>query len=243
VARGALAELEELERLTGGRPCDLGNIEVFYRLALFHLAHGDLDSAIEMFDVVEETSPGYRDAWKRAEEVRARKAAPPEPPHAPAPRPAAILDSLQVIEQVLAALEGLHSRRIVHGDLHPSSLVRTAPGVVTLQDSDRGLALPGGPYQAPEQLASEPIDVRCDLFSVAVILYEMLTGRLPYEGDDRATPPAPLLELLPDIPPELDLLVMRALAPRKEDRWSSAFVMRSRLEKIVMAISSRRAPP
>lgn len=244
-------------QLTGDRPCDLGNIEVYYRLGLYYLEHEDLELARMMFDSVEETSPGYRDAWKRVEEIRALQEAPPAPPAVlpassspqvtPPPPPASSIDAtmlehLRVIEQVLAALENLHSRRVVHGDLRPSSFVRTAPGVVTLQDSDRGLALPGGPYQPPEQLAGEPIDVRCDLFAVATILYEMLTGRLPFEGADRTTTPASLSELVPAAPAELDVLVMRALSPRKEDRWSSAFVMRARLEKVIAAISSPPAP-
>jgi hypothetical protein len=257
------SELAELERLTGGRPCDLGNIEVYFRIGVYHEDHGDLAKAIEMFDAVEETSPGYREAWKRADELRTRPPPAPRPtptltlpaasrPPAPVavgsapaheiPSEGVIVEHLREIDQVLATLENLHARRVIHGDVHPSSIVRFGSGIVSLQDSDRGLALGSSPYHPSEQLAGEPIDGRCDLFAVAVILYERLTGRLPFDGTDRMTPPPLLSELVPVVPLDLDELVMRALAPRKEDRWSSAFVMRARLAKVIAALSSTNAP-
>jgi serine/threonine protein kinase len=247
------SELTELERLTGGRPCDLGNIEVYFRIGVYHEERGDLAKAIEMFELVEETSPGYREAWKRVDALRARPVV--APAAAPASTPAVrststltltediIVEHLREIDQVLATLENLHSRRVIHGDVHPSSIVRFGSGVVSLQDSDRGLALGGSPYHPAEQLAGESIDGRCDLFAVAVILYERLSGRLPFDGNDRTTPPPLLSELVPAVPLDLDELVMRALAPRKEDRWSSAFVMRARLAKVIAALSSTSAPP
>ncbi|MCE9573698.1 MAG: protein kinase [Deltaproteobacteria bacterium] len=68
-ARGG-PSIETLRGFIGDRPCDLQNIEVYYRLALAHLAQGDWQAALADFDAVDEASPGYRDAWKRAEEIR-----------------------------------------------------------------------------------------------------------------------------------------------------------------------------
>ena len=67
--------LETLNGFIDGKPCDLGNIEVFYRLGLAHLAQGNWAEALEAFDEVEEASPGYRDAYRRGEEIRAWQAA------------------------------------------------------------------------------------------------------------------------------------------------------------------------
>lgn len=262
---------DELERLCGDRPCDLGNIEVFYRLGLRYLAERNFDMAIVMFDAVEDTSPGYRDAGKRALAIRAFRHDPvppavmpaasepelePPPPAAlelelgleleldlPAPLPSiaetlrtgsiTIVEILRVALQVLEALELAHNRKHVHGGVSPANVVRAADGRWELRDGEAGPA-----YRAPEQLAGEPLDGRCDLFGLCVSLYEMLTGQLPYDGTDRASTPAPLSELVPAVPVALEELVMRGLAARKQDRWSSAFVMSSRLEQLLAQLSS-----
>jgi len=64
-----------LRQYLGERPCDLQNIEVYYRLGLAYLAKGRWEDAVGVFDKVDEASAGYRDAWKRAEEIRAWQAA------------------------------------------------------------------------------------------------------------------------------------------------------------------------
>ncbi|MBP9086654.1 MAG: protein kinase [Kofleriaceae bacterium] len=68
-ARGG-PSLQHLEKFIGGRPCDLQNIEVYFRVGLVHLAQGEWKQALAAFDAVEDASPGYRDAWKRADEIR-----------------------------------------------------------------------------------------------------------------------------------------------------------------------------
>ena len=68
-ARGG-PSLHHLQQFIGGRPCDLQNIEVYYRVGLVHLAQGEWKEALVAFDAVEDASPGYRDAWKRADEIR-----------------------------------------------------------------------------------------------------------------------------------------------------------------------------
>jgi serine/threonine protein kinase len=291
VQRGLLADsdveaartgpsFDELARLCGDRPCDLGNIEVFYRLGLRHLAEKNYDMAIAMFDAVEETSPGYRDAERRALAVRAyrhdpeppavmpqasepdlepppgplplelelpldlpARAAPPLPP--PPPSIAAmirdgsitIVESLRVARQVLDGLEYAHNRKEVHGGVCPANLVRGESGAWEVCAGESA-----APYRAPEQLRGEPLDGRCDLFALCVSMYEMLTGQLPYDGADRMATPAPLSELVPAVPLALEDLVMRGLAPRKQDRWSSAFVMSTRLEQLLAQISSGKKP-
>lgn len=279
---------DELERLCGDRPCDLGNIEVFYRLGLRHLAEKNYDMALAMFDAVEETSPGYRDAEERAIAIRAYRHDPEppavmpqasepdlEPPPGPlpldleleldlplapparaAPSPASspsaappsiaamirdgsitIVESLRIARQVLDGLEYAHNRKEVHGGVCPANMVRGESGTWEVCAGESAAA-----YRAPEQLRGEPLDGRCDLFALCVSMYEMLTGQLPYDGADRTATPAPLSELVPAVPLALDDLVMRGLAPRKQDRWSSAFVMSTRLEQLLAQISSGKKP-
>ncbi len=159
-----------------------------------------------------------------------------------------IVESMRIIKQVLDALEYAHSRKIVHRDIKPANVMRTASGLVKLMDFGLAKSLAEGKkqsviagtpaYMPPEQLAGDEIDHRADVFAVAVSLYEMLTGELPFEGFDRGRPPRPLVELVPAVPSLLDDIVMRGLALRRDDRWSSAAEMNSHLKQLLDAVTS-----
>ena len=154
-------------------------------------------------------------------------------------------DALSLLLPVLAALEALHARGIVHRDLKPSNVFVTSYGVKLL---DFGLARPvagdvaatapdltmagqvvGTPaYMAPEQLDDSPVDVRADLFTAGVLLFEMVAGRSPFAG---ATTMASMHAVLYERPPALtgsaaveavDRVVRRALEKRPADRYQSA---------------------
>lgn len=155
--------------------------------------------------------------------------------------PTRLLPEPVVIDLVARAAEALahaHELGVVHRDIKPANLLFdplrgtlkiTDFGCAHLSDGERSRSgvIAGTPvYMAPEQLANAPVDARCDLYALGVLLFELLTGRLPFEaasmGDllaAMATQPAPALSSLrPDLPASLSNLVARLLAKRPEDR-------------------------
>src|SRR4029078_10208778 len=108
--------------------------------------------------------------------------------------------------------------------------------------TQQGLVLGTPGYMSPEQAVGQEADVRSDLYSFGVILYQMLTGRRPFEADSELdvlvmhlnAPPKPLREIAPDasIPPELDDVVLRLLAKRPPERFQSARELRQALARV-----------
>lgn len=151
--------------------------------------------------------------------------------------PMPIDEVARVVAAAADAVFAVHERGAVLRDLHPRSMVLTDDGRVVLTDvglsrvdvlSSRtasSLLLEGSPYASPEQLVKTTLDQRSDAWALGVILWQALTGTLPY-GDERAllreyrTLP-PLHELRADAPPVLDVLLRRTLDPRVERRPES----------------------
>src|SRR5580765_2887660 len=151
----------------------------------------------------------------------------------PPPIPIAI----DYARQILSALSFAHRNGIVHRDIKPHNVVVGADG--RLKVTDFGIARSGASemteagsivgtaqYLSPEQARGAPVDPRSDLYSLAIVLYEMLTGKVPFTGD---TPveiamkhlsaiPEPRSELRAEVPHDLDAIVMRALAKDPEQR-------------------------
>jgi serine/threonine protein kinase len=105
--------------------------------------------------------------------------------------------------------------------------------------------MPGRPigtanYMAPERILQMPLDSRCDLFSLGVVMYEMATGRLPFAGASPAETvtnileknPTPLTELSSDRPGQLDRIVRKLIAKRADDRYRSAAALRADLQAL-----------
>ncbi|MEZ5400666.1 MAG: serine/threonine-protein kinase [Bryobacteraceae bacterium] len=173
--------------------------------------------------------------------------------------PLPLMEALDVIGQALTALEFAHAYEITHRDLTPANLMVTEQGLVKLMDF--GLALQqtaprltqnGAPvgsyaYMSPEQVRAEPVDFRTDIYSLGAVLFELLTGRKPFECDSAYAlmrahtvqkPPVPS-QIEPDLPPVLDRLVLRALEKEPELRYHSAGEFRNALQNAIHEIVHR----
>jgi len=148
----------------------------------------------------------------------------------------------RVIElELLAALQAAHDGGIVHRDVTARNVLLTEDGRVKVADfgiarfgsstlTSTGVVMGTSRYLSPEQARGEPTDERSDLYSAGVVLFEMLTGRLPFEGNNdlsialrHANEPAPApTALVPDLPPALDALVGRALRKDPAQRFQTA---------------------
>ena len=157
---------------------------------------------------------------------------------------------LHFVPQIASALEHAHSRGIIHRDIKPQNLIILRDGTLKVtdfgiarfieskQETMAGDALGSVHYVSPEQARGSRVDSRSDIYSLGVVMYEMLTGRLPFEGD---TPVAvvlqhinsvPLLpsEINPEIPVGLEEITMKAMNPDPEQRYAAASEMLADLE-------------
>jgi eukaryotic-like serine/threonine-protein kinase len=150
--------------------------------------------------------------------------------------------AMEVALQTTKALRAAHVRGIVHRDVKSRNILVTASGDVKVADfgiaraaeatttSDLGEILGSAKYMSPEQAAGEQVGPASDLYSLGVVLYEMLTGRVPFEVEIPADvsvehaggPPPHPREVNPDVPEGTDALVMKLLATDPEDRYGSA---------------------
>ena len=159
-------------------------------------------------------------------------------------------ESLHFITQIMRGLSHAHSRGIIHRDIKPQNImvlrdgsVKVADfGIACLANAGQTLtqeALGSVHYIAPEQARGDRIDARSDIYSAGVVLYEMLTGRLPFEGDSAVSvaiqhlssvPLAPR-DIDPSIPEPLELICMKAMNSDPNKRYASADAMIEDLEK------------
>ena len=159
-------------------------------------------------------------------------------------------EALHFITQIMKALAHAHSRGIIHRDIKPQNImvlrdgsVKVADfGIACLANSANTLtqeALGSVHYMSPEQARGDRTDARSDIYSAGVVLYEMLTGRLPFEGDSAvsvaiqhlSSVPLSPREINPDVPEALELICMKAMASELEKRYASADEMLADLEE------------
>ncbi len=171
-------------------------------------------------------------------------------------KPMPVLAFLDIAIRITTALAEIHRSGVIHKDIKPDNiLVNETTGVVKITDFGIATLLPREQplavrpslvegtlaYMSPEQTGrmNRPVDVRSDLYSLGVVFYRMLTGRVPFEGTDAldwmhchiARSPAPLEELAPGLPAPLSDLVLKLLAKDPERRYQSAAGLKRDLER------------
>ena len=146
---------------------------------------------------------------------------------------------LSVMVQVASALGYAHKRNFVHRDVKPANILFRGDGSAVLSDFGIAKALDEGTimtrqgwavgtvaYMSPEQATAKPVDARCDLYSLGVVLYEMLTGEKPYQADDAfAVALKHVNDPIPKLPSGLEhyqILIDRLMAKQPEDRFDTA---------------------
>ncbi len=164
--------------------------------------------------------------------------------------PAPVKTAIDYTRQILAALRFAHKNGIVHRDIKPHNVLVDSEGRLKVTDfgiaragasqmTEAGSIIGTAQYLSPEQAKGAPVDQTSDIYSVGIVLYELLTGEVPYTGD---TPveiamkhlsqvPEPPSTLQPQIPHEVDSIVLRALAKDPADRYQSADEMDADLER------------
>ncbi len=164
--------------------------------------------------------------------------------------PAPVKTAIDYTRQILAALRFAHKNGIVHRDIKPHNVLVDSEGRLKVTDfgiaragasqmTEAGSIIGTAQYLSPEQAKGAPVDQTSDIYSTGIVLYELLTGTVPYTGD---TPveiamkhlsqvPEPPSTLQPQIPHEIDSIVLRALAKDPADRYQSADEMDADLER------------
>jgi len=162
--------------------------------------------------------------------------------------------AIDYAQQILAALGAAHRRDVVHRDVKPQNVLVAEDGRLKVTDfgiaragaqsdmTEAGSVIGTAQYLSPEQARGDEVTAASDCYAVGIVLYEMLTGRVPFDGDrpvavamkQISDTPVPPRVVEPDVPPELDAIVMRALAKRPSERYRTA-------EELSQALADARA--
>ncbi|HEX6285459.1 MAG TPA: protein kinase, partial [Pyrinomonadaceae bacterium] len=167
-----------------------------------------------------------------------------------------IPEILDIAVQVASALEEAHAAGIVHRDIKPDNIMVRRNGYVKVLDfglakltetvdrtptdaeaatrvlvqTDAGVVMGTSHYMSPEQARGKPVDARSDIWSLGIVVYELVTGRTPFEGETSTDvivgitqkEPPPLARYAPNVPAELDWIVMKALRKDRDERYQTA---------------------
>ncbi len=170
--------------------------------------------------------------------------------------PLDVRKALNFSMQIAGALSHAHSKGIVHRDIKPQNIVIV--GEDTVKVADFGIAnlqsemphveneaIGSVHYISPEQARGLPVDERSDIYSLGIVMYEMLSGTLPFDGDDDraialkhlSSVPKPLREIAPSVPEAFSSVVMKAMAASLDERYQSADELLADLDKLRLALA------
>jgi ligand-binding sensor domain-containing protein len=168
--------------------------------------------------------------------------------------PIEVKEAARIVSQVASALECGHSQGVIHRDVKPSNVLIDQQGNTFLTDfgiaklvaetaqfTASGAVIGTPAYMAPEQGMGQPVDARCDIYSLGVVLYELVTGRVPFQAE---TPLAVLLkhvndplppprQIRPDLPAAVERVILKAMAKSPDDRYQTARELAAALERTV----------
>lgn len=175
--------------------------------------------------------------------------------------PLSLLSAYQILSQVCDGLEAAHSQGVIHRDLKAQNIMIGASGQIKIIDfglarsmrlegmTATGLIMGTPEYMAPEQVAGKHVDERTDIYALGVMLFEMLTGRLPFTGDSaiavgfqqmKDPPPAPR-SINPQIPESVERIILKALEKNPIQRYRTASEIRNEFAATLPGFASAAA--
>ncbi len=174
--------------------------------------------------------------------------------------PMKVEEVVQIASRVASGLSKAHEKGIIHRDVKPGNIIITEDGVVKILDfglarlvgqtklTKPGSALGTVAYMSPEQARGEAVDWRTDIWSLGVVLYEMLAGTLPFRSDyDQAVvysvlnmEPASVRSFRPDVPGELEEVIAKSLRKNPDERFQRMEMFASALDSVLKRLEARR---